>query len=500
MNVAPYPTPNDRSAPKTTFQAAEFTQEIASTALVLGWVFVQSAPPLSAEGVKDHMHQAKRVLLVAALTFFQAASSGCGEGTTNFGGGTGGGAGGAAGGGAGGAGGGGGGGGATNPCPDLDGDGTSSCAADCNDNDPTIHPGATETSNGKDDDCDGKVDNHIANSDFDKDGTPYPADCNDDEALVGPAAIEDPTNKVDDNCNGQVDEAAPDCEGLIAGTTPADFGRAINLCAFVSGSAFPTGNASSRGIRAKFGDQWTPRHGAKMILLSSGEAKDNYDDASYSPQPGREFLTAQTHPLWQAPRCAAPSSAPQAEDLSEVKLTLKVPQNAKAISFQFNFFSAEYPEWVCTEFNDRFIAILESTGLDTTKLPQGQCVPGAATPTCNVSYDDKGQVVSINNGFFDVCDSASGTSGGQPWSNTCTKPSSMLAKTGYEKKDASNRTIGGATGWLTTKAPVKPGETINLRFIILDEGDARLDSAVLIDNFKWEFTSVAAPVTEPGLN
>ena len=60
---------------------------------------------------------------------------------------------------------------------------------------------------------------------------------------------------------------------------------------------------------------------------------------------------------------------------------------------------------------------------------------------------------------------------------------------------------GGATGWLTTKAPVKPGETITLRFLVLDEGDAKLDSAVLIDNFKWDTTSVAAPVTvDPGIN
>ena len=210
--------------------------------------------------------------------------------------------------------------------------------------------------------------------------------------------------------------------------------------------------------------------------------------------------TTATHPLWSAPRCAAPSSAPAAEDMSELKITLKVPQNAKGVSFQFNFFSAEYPEWVCTEYNDRFIAILESSALDTSKLPQGSCVPNSNPPACNVSFDDKGAVVSINNGFFDVCDSASGTSGGQPWSNVCTKPKSELVKTGFELADLAGRTVGGATGWLTTKAPVKPGETITLRFIILDEGDAYLDSSVLLDNFKWEFVAVPAPITEPGIN
>ena len=56
---------------------------------------------------------------------------------------------------------------AGNPnCPDLDGDGSSSergCAgpADCDDQDPTVHPGAFEVCNGTDDDCDGRQDEGI---------------------------------------------------------------------------------------------------------------------------------------------------------------------------------------------------------------------------------------------------------------------------------------------------------------------------------------------------
>ena len=438
-----------------------------------------------------------------SMVLASVALLGCGGGTTTVVGGSGGSAG-QTGGGTGNTGGGSGGsgGGAANNCPDKDGDGFSICALDCDDNNANVRPGQTETQNSIDDDCDGKVDNKISGLDFDKDGTPFPQDCNDDQALIGPQAIEDTTNTIDDNCNGQVDEAASDCEGQIAGVNAPDFLRAIGLCSFVSGSSFPVGNVTARNIRAKFGDQWTPRQGTKMIMLSSGAAKDTNDDAAYNPQPGTEFNTTNTHPLWSAPRCGAPTggTAPAAEDMSELKVTLKVPQNAKGVSFQFNFFSAEYPEWVCTEYNDRFIAILESAALDTSKLPQGSCIPNTNPAQCNVSFDDKGQVVSINNGFFDVCDSASGTSGGQPWTNTCTKPKSQLAKTGYEVADVLGRTTGGATGWLTTKAPVKPGETITLRFIILDEGDARLDSSVLIDNFKWEFTAVPAPITEPGIN
>ena len=42
---------------------------------------------------------------------------------------------------------------------DLDNDGHSGCDADCDDQDPTVYPGAPETCNLKDDDCDGTPDN-----------------------------------------------------------------------------------------------------------------------------------------------------------------------------------------------------------------------------------------------------------------------------------------------------------------------------------------------------
>jgi hypothetical protein len=36
-----------------------------------------------------------------------------------------------------------------------------------------------------------------------------------------------------------------------------------------------------------------------------------------------------------------------------------------------------------------------------------------------------------------------------------------------------------------------------MRFVIFDEGDHILDSAVLIDNFSWGVTQVMGPVTGP---
>jgi hypothetical protein len=63
-----------------------------------------------------------------------------------------------------------------------------------------------------------------------------------------------------------------------------------------------------------------------------------------------------------------------------------------------------------------------------------------------------------------------------------------LAGTGFEDLGtwcSSQSTGGGSTGWLTTKAPAAPGETITLKLIIWDTGDPNWDSSVILDHFTW---------------
>jgi hypothetical protein len=159
-----------------------------------------------------------------------------------------------------------------------------------------------------------------------------------------------------------------------------------------------------------------------------------------------------------------------------------VPANAKSFTYQFQFFSSEYPTYRCSAFNDTFQAILSS---------------GAFSG--NISFDSAGNVISVNNGFFDIClNDNPNVNGGPP--NICTtNPTATLGATGFfaPNNNAGALSIGaGATKLLTTTSPVVPGETITLRFMIYDEGDDILDSNVIIDNFKWSLDPAGPPSTQ----
>jgi len=113
---------------------------------------------------------------------------------------------------------------------------------DCDDTMASVYPGATETCNGVDDDCNGVIDNGAAGSTpyyADADGDSYgdagdvdysctapsgyvadSTDCDDTDAAVNPAASE-LCNGLDDDCDGTVDVGATD-ESIWYGDADGD--------------------------------------------------------------------------------------------------------------------------------------------------------------------------------------------------------------------------------------------------------------------------------------
>jgi hypothetical protein len=178
-----------------------------------------------------------------------------------------------------------------------------------------------------------------------------------------------------------------------------------------------------------------------------------------------------------SPSCNASVQSGPLRDSVALRLRIKAPTNAQSISFKFKFYTYEYPVYICSTFNDIFIAVMRDK--------DGNFIPGANPQTGNISFDKQGNYLSVNAGFLEVC--TPGNHGGKNF--TCPLGTAELQGTGFEGH--------GATGWLQTVAPVKPGEEFELLLGISDAGDGILDSTVLLDSFQWLATPSSGPTTEP---
>lgn len=122
-------------------------------------------------------------------------------------------------------------------------------SGDCNDSDPSISPSAPEIPDGRDNDCDGLVDESSVTDD-DGDGYDSTADCDDTDPSIHPDAIEVSGDGVDSNCDTrdgstlltvfgpiagqygyQISGGSSNGTGLVlAGTTPGPFTAAVPGC------------------------------------------------------------------------------------------------------------------------------------------------------------------------------------------------------------------------------------------------------------------------------
>jgi hypothetical protein len=321
-------------------------------------------------------------------------------------------------------------------------------------------------------------------NDHDGDGvTPAEGDCDDNNPLVGPNSIELANNHIDDNCNGMVDEPILPCDSATVGQKDAaSLAAALGFCDphFLLGASFNgPSDERARNVVNHFG-MFTNKEGAGMVLMSTGIAADAATPGYVRPQIGTILDQNNMFPnpditLPGVPGCGSSQPA-TVNDYTDLAVKLRVPMNVRSMTFQLQFFSAEYPEFVCTAWNDELLVELDSAR-----------APGT---THNISFDAMMNPITVNNSFFTICQNDSA----KPQTQHCTQAVDALAGTGYEEI-LLGKPVGGSTGWLRTSAPVLPGDIITLHFMIFDEGDHIYDSAALLDGFAWSIDDLTAPVT-----
>jgi uncharacterized repeat protein (TIGR01451 family) len=188
-----------------------------------------------------------------------------------------------------------------------------------------------------------------------------------------------------------------------------------------------------------------PTHGSTFALISTGEA-GNVPVTKDSLNPGDERGT------WFKNKYGNP------RDEATLKMTLQVPLFMHYLYYDIQFFTAEYPEYVGSEYNDIATITVESPSKGVT------------------TYS-----IDVNGGDFIL--------------NAHDIPGTgfdIFAQSGdpelVDWVDTTPRTPGadaGATALVGREHPVSPGEKINVTINIKDIGDSLFDSAIFIDNIKF---------------
>jgi hypothetical protein len=335
--------------------------------------------------------------------------------------------------------------------------------------------------------------NFFDSTDHDGDGfSANDGDCNDCDPNMNPGAYDVDKNGLDEDCNGVVDDEPKLCDtSLNLDSVDAyDGAKAAGLCRKADDAAKgkartwgvvsaryvrPDGTAEtipvSHGLLDTFGVN-KPQEGARVLALSSGSARAP-GQAGYKNVSGYDKGYTSGTPAGypkESPACPGVTTG-EAHDGAGLELKIRVPTNAKSFSFQENFFTYEFPTFICSTYNDFYVAML-------TPIPKGLA-------DGNIAFDQQNNPISVNNSLLQVCQSQTAGSKNFP----CPLGAATLNGTGFEGH--------AATGWLKTQAPAKAGDTITLLFTIWDSGDGVLDSSVLVDKFEWSVDPATGASTTP---
>jgi hypothetical protein len=291
--------------------------------------------------------------------------------------------------------------------------------------------------------------------------------------------------------SGECECSIPDHVPCDAGTNDPFAAMGIGCPGELAVATSMSGPPTARGVRSSFGatNVFDPREGERYAVIGSGfvaelDSPTPMGDSNAFPthcnddlgdfNPGASLpapLRAQDvggdcsneAGLIGTGDCSNSVQAQfeqgsSANDYVELRMEVTVPLDVISFSYDFAFFSTEYPYYFGSAFNDMYVGWLESEAW-----------------TGNISFDAMGNPISLNAGFLEYKDDA----GNLPeLAGTCMRQHA-------------------GTGWLTTTAGVVPGEDITIVFAIFDLSDSILDSYVFIDNFQWGCDPSSTPGTNP---
>lgn len=334
--------------------------------------------------------------------------------------------------------------------------------------------------------------------DDDGDGfTEAEGDCNDCDPRINPGAHDFPGNGIDEDCSGRPDDEVLGCDDSLAldDGDPHRAARALGLCKtatrdgrawgvvsakWVKPDGTPLDEPLSYGLLPRFGVN-LPVEGQTMLGISSGTARDPSMPGYRDVAGFRKGYTSGTPAGFpkETPACPGVTTG-AAHDGAALELEIRVPTNATGFEVSENFFTVEFPGYVCSKFNDWFI-------LEISPRPEG-------APDGNVAFDAVGNPISVNTGLLQVCKPQ--TANGRDYA--CALGPDTLKDTGFDTgDDPFSPAPHAATGWLTTKARVTPGALVRLRFAVWDSADGNLDSTVLLDDFRWSVSTDVGTTPRP---
>ncbi len=192
----------------------------------------------------------------------------------------------------------------------------------------------------------------------------------------------------------------------------------------------------SAAVRSNLG-VITPVRGSCFVLLSTGIANHGLP-GSKNAEPGTVI-------------------GPPVGDRVTLRVRLSVPAGANLMTLQYNFLTAEFPEFRGTAFNDRFTIDISDGYGDITAASDARSF----------------EVASVNSSeLFAVSQSQAQGTGFDLFTPD---PS------GIDEDFPGGLADAGMTGFHVFSASVTGGAHLLLQFTIQDSGDGLLDSAVLID-------------------